>query len=115
SMTLCDFVPLDVDTFLKLFNTATGFELTEEEYLKAGERTWNLSRMFNVREGVSREDDSLPQRVYEPLPDGPTKGNAFTEDMFDQMLDEYYELRGWDENGIPTEEKLRELGLDFTL
>ncbi len=115
SMTLCDFVPIGVETFLELFNTATGFNLTEEEYLKAGERTWNMSRMFNVREGVSRKDDSLPRRLYEPLPDGPTKGNAFTEEMFNRMLDEYYELRGWDEDGIPTEEKLKELDLEFTI
>ena len=76
----------------------------------AGERIWNLIRMFNVREGISRKDDSLPPRMYEPLPDGPTKGNAFTEEMFRGMLDEYYGLRGWNENGIPTKTKLKELG-----
>ncbi len=110
SLVMCDFVPFGVDSFVKLFNSATGFDLTEEEYLRAGERIWNLIRMFNVREGISRKDDSLPKRMYEPLPDGPTKGNAFTEEMFRGMLDEYYRLRGWNENGIPTKTKLKELG-----
>ncbi len=115
SLVMCDFVPFGVPIFVDMFNTATGFDLTEDEYLKAGERMWNLARMFAVREGMDRQDDQLPKRLMEPLPDGPTKGNAFTQEMFDEMLDEYYTLRGWDENGIPTEDKLKELGLEFTL
>ncbi len=110
SLVMCDFVPFGVDSFVKLFNSATGFDLTEEEYLRTGERIWNLIRIYNVREGISRKDDSLPKRMYEPLPDGPTKGNAFTEEMFRDMLDEYYSLRGWNTNGIPTKAKLKELG-----
>ncbi len=115
SLVMCDFVPFGVPIFVDMFNAATGFDLTEEEYLKAGERMWNLARMFAVREGMDRQDDQLPKRLMEPLPDGPTKGNAFTHEMFDEMLDEYYSLRGWDEKGIPTKEKLKELGLEFTL
>ncbi len=115
SLVMCDFVPFGVETFVKLFNAATGFELTEEEYLKAGERIWNLIRMYNIREGITREDDSLPQRMYEPLPDGPTEGNAFTTEMFETMLNEYYKLRGWDMNGVPTAGRLDELDLGFTL
>lgn len=115
SLVMCDFVPFGVDSFVDMFNAATGFDLSEEEYLRSGERIWNLARMYAVREGFDRKDDSIPERLKEPLPDGPTAGNAFTDEMFDEMLDQYYELRGWDENGVPKESKLKELGLEFSL
>jgi aldehyde:ferredoxin oxidoreductase len=111
SLVVCDFAPLEVKDFVSLLNLATGFELDEKAYLEIGERIWNLTRMYSVREGISRKDDRLPKRLEEPLPDGPTKGIKISKEVFDQMLDEYYELRGWDENGIPTQAKLSELGL----
>jgi len=112
SLVLCDFAPLEVNCFVELLNKATGFNFTAENYLKTGERIWNLTRLFNVREGVTRKDDTLPMRfMREPLPDGVAKGQMITEKMLDGMLDEYYALRGWDKNGIPTKEKLKELGL----
>ena len=112
SLVLCDFAPFDVSQFAKLLYLVTGVALSEEEYLKTGERIWNLTRMFNVREGISRKDDILPARIMEePAPVGPAKGLKITKEILDKMLDEYYELRGWDKNGIPTEEKLKELGL----
>ena len=112
SLVLCDFAPFDVSQFAKLLYLVTGVALSEEEYLKTGERIWNLTRMFNVREGIGRKDDILPARVMEePAPVGPAKGLKITKEILDKMLDEYYELRGWDKNGIPTEEKLKELGL----
>ncbi|MBA7716242.1 hypothetical protein ES703_125310 [subsurface metagenome] len=83
----------------------------EENHLRLmGERLVTLKRMFNVREGITRKDDQLPKRFSEPMPDGPGKGAFVT---LDPMLDEYYELRGWDENGIPTKETLNRLNLDF--
>jgi len=112
SLVLCDFAPLDVSCFVELLNKATGFNFTVEEYLKTGERIWNLTRLFNVREGLTRKDDDLPARfMEEPLPDGVAKGQVITEKMLREMLDEYYTLRGWNRNGIPTKEKLKELGL----
>jgi len=112
SLVLCDFAPLEVDCFVKLLNKAAGFNFTAEEYLKTGERIWNITRLFNVREGVTRKDDDLPVRLMEePLPDGVARGQVITEKMLDDMLNEYYALRGWDKNGIPTKEKLKELGL----
>ncbi len=112
SLVLCDFAPLEVKHFVELLNKATGFNFTVEDYLKTGERIWNLTRLFNVREGITREDDTLPPRfMEEPLPEGATKGQVVTKEMLDEMLDEYYALRGWDKNGVPTEEKLKELGL----
>lgn len=111
SLVLCDFVPLDVEDFVALLNASTGFGYTSEEYLKCGERIWNLARLFNVREGISRKDEDLPDRLKQPLPEGASKGKAVTGEMLDTMLDEYYLARGWTEDGLPGSEKLRELGL----
>ena len=112
SLVLCDFAPLDVSSFVEVLNKATGFNFTTEDYLKTGERIWNLTRLFNVREGVTRKDDNLPARfIEEPLPDGVAKGQVITEKVLGDMLNEYYALRGWDEDGIPTKEKLKELEL----
>jgi aldehyde:ferredoxin oxidoreductase len=111
SSVLCSFAALDVSDYLELLNFATGFELSEEDYFCIGERIWNLTRLFNVREGISRKDDCLPPQMMAPVPAGPAKGSAITTEMLDEMLDEYYELRGWDRNGIPTRKKLISLGL----
>lgn len=76
------------------------------------DRIETLIRMFNVREGFSRKDDKLPYRTLnEPLLDGPAKGQFIGEENFNRMLDEYYDLRGWDPNGIPRQETLRKYGL----
>ena len=78
--------------------------------LRAGERINNLVRLFNLREGLTREEDTLPKRFFtEPLEEGPCRGRV-VEDL-DTMLDEYYWVRGWDMDGIPTEGKLNELHL----
>jgi aldehyde:ferredoxin oxidoreductase len=112
SLVLCDFAPLEVSNFVELLNRAIGLDLTVEDYLKTGERIWNLTRLFNVREGITRKDDGLPARfMVKPLPDGVAKGKVITKRILDKMLDEYYALRGWDKNGIPKKEKLKELGL----
>jgi aldehyde:ferredoxin oxidoreductase len=80
-----------------------------EEMRKTGERIWNLERLFNLKAGLTGKDDTLPPRMLkEPMPEGPAKGHVVE---LDKMLPEYYRLRGWDENGVPTPEKLKELGL----
>lgn len=111
----CQFVKDAVgkERYVQMLNAATGFEITVEEFVKVGERIWNLTRMFNIREGFNRKDDVLPRRVLtEPLPSGVAKGQTLTEAQLNQMLDEYYKLRGWDvQTGIPSEEKLAELNL----
>jgi aldehyde:ferredoxin oxidoreductase len=97
--------------FILLVNAATGFSYQWPEFWKAGERSINLARAFGAREGLGRAQDALPKKFStEPLAEGMAKGNvAHVEDM----LSKYYELCGWDENGVPTPEKLHELGLDF--
>jgi len=81
-----------------------------EKLLNIGERIYNLTRLFNCREGKNREDDSLPYRqLYEPLPDGPAKGSCV---KLEPMLEEYYLIRGWNKKGIPQKNKLKELKLE---
>jgi len=112
SLVLCDFVPFSVEDFAELLFNAVGINLSAEEYMVTGERIWNLTRMFNVREGISRKDDTLPPRILEEVPmEGPAKGKVLNREVLERMLDEYYELRGWDKNGIPTQETLKRLGL----
>jgi len=90
---------------------ATGLNFTNQ-LLSIGERVYNLERLILVREGVTRKDDDLPLRIKtEPIPDGPAKGHRITQGMLDEMLDEYYDVRGWDRVGKPTSEKLKELDL----
>ncbi len=93
----------------ELLNAATGADYEVDELVRAGERICNAERLFMVRAGFSRKDDSLPTRMLkEPLPDGPAKGSVC---HLEEMLDAYYRLRGWDRNGTPTDGKLKELGL----
>ncbi len=96
-----------------LIEAVTGLEFTPEEIERVGERMNNLARLFNAREGMSREDDSLPERILsEPIKEGLSKGNYISKDDLNLMLDEYYTARGWDiKTGMPTMEKLEELGL----
>jgi len=111
SLILCEFTMFALETveYAKLLSAATGIEFSDEEVMLIGERIWNLERLFNIREGFGAKDDTLPKRLLEePMPEGPSKGRTC---MLDKMLPSYYAFRGWDSKGVPTEEKLRELGL----
>ena len=100
---------LGVPQFAKFYSAATGVELTDEGLLEAGDRIYNLERVFNLAAGVDPSQDTLPKRLLEdPISDGPLKGEVA---KLDQMLPEYYELRGWSVKGIPSKKKLQELGL----
>jgi aldehyde:ferredoxin oxidoreductase len=99
--------------FSELIHLATGMRLSPEELSTAGERISTLERMMLAGDGLSRKDDTLPRRYFdEPVPEGPARGHVITQEGFDEMLDEYYLLHGWDENGIPKKLTLRRLGLD---
>ena len=80
----------------------------------AAERINNLARLINIREGLSRKDDTLPWKVMnEPIPDdGPMKGAFVTQDELDLLLDDYYQSRGWTLEGVPTSAKLKQLGME---
>jgi len=100
------------EEWIELVEHCLGRRFTYDDLVEVGERAYNLARVFNVREGVTRADDTLPPRLLEePLPEGPAAGKV--NENLPAMLDRYYELRGWDKaTGKPTPEKLRELGLE---
>ena len=110
---LCLFSTFDMDPgtdVMAMVSEVWGEQLgTPEDMLKIGERVWNLERLFNNAAGLGRADDSLPPRITsEPLTEGASKGHVVD---LEPMLNEYYQLRGWDETGQPTAAKLQELGL----
>jgi aldehyde:ferredoxin oxidoreductase len=94
----------------QLVTAATGFDYpTVKDFEEVGKRINTLCRLYNVREGFTRQHDTLPLRnLSQPMPDGPAKGHVVE---LDGLLDEYYALMGWDQNGIPTTRCLQELGL----
>ncbi|MGD2271696.1 MAG: aldehyde ferredoxin oxidoreductase family protein [Desulfobacterales bacterium] len=94
---------------LEYLNAATGANYTLDELQRAGERIINAERQFLVKAGFSRKDDTLPKRLtHEPMPSGPAKGLVC---HLDEMLEEYYQLRGWSEDGKPQKDTLKALGL----
>jgi len=107
------FVYEDAEMPTRLFNLVTGKDWEIDKLLKGSERVRNLERMFDVRQGLRRADDTLPKKFFEQaLSKGKFKGEVMDKEKFEQMKDEYYDLRGWDKvSGIPTREKLEELGL----
>lgn len=100
---------LGADEYAEIYNSIIGTNWTGTDILKAGERIYNLEKQFNIAAGILPEEDTLPKRLLEvPMPSGPTEGHIH---HLDQLLPEYYSLRGWDKFGIPTKEKIKELEL----
>lgn len=100
---------LDAGDYADLVAAATGMSLPSPAFVQIGERIWNLQRLFNLKAGYTKEDDTLPTRLLnEPLREGAPKGRVWQRQP---LLDEYYALRGWDRDGVPTRQKLEELGL----
>jgi aldehyde:ferredoxin oxidoreductase len=97
-----------------LYTAVTGYEMSPQDLSIAAERINTIARLINIREGLSREDDTLPWKVMnEPIPDdGPVKGAVVTQDELDTLLDDYYQSRGWTLEGIPTSAKLKQLGME---
>jgi aldehyde:ferredoxin oxidoreductase len=112
SLALCSsmrFV-LGLQSLLGLYRAVTGRLLEEDQAYLIAERIANVERLFNLREGFGREDDTLPKRLLaEPMPTGPSTGSTVSLDV---MLEEYYALMGWDADGVPTQEQLQKLGLE---
>ncbi len=112
SIGLCKFVNFAIgdDFFARMMSAVTGLKLEVQDLLLAGERIWNLERLYNLRAGFTRADDTLPARFLEsPLPEGSSAGHVV---HLDEMLADYYRFRGWTADGIPTPGKLAALGLD---
>jgi aldehyde:ferredoxin oxidoreductase len=103
---------LNLKQITPFLHAATGLEVysSSEEVMRIGERVNNLVRLFNMREGLSKDLDTLPERFFsEPLQEGPSSGRVVE---LDQLMEEYYLVRGWDADGVPGDDKLRELGIE---
>ncbi len=112
SMGVCIFTSFALNPihYANMMSAITGVKMNSKELLKIGERIWNIEKLFNLGAGLSRKDDTLPPRLMnEPFTSGHSKGVKID---LDPLLDEYYKIRGWTKEGIPTSEKLTELGLD---
>lgn len=111
SMVLCRFLQFScgIDTLTDMLKLVTGLDFTSNEVVRIGTRIYTLERWFNQKNGFSRKDDTLPRRfLEEPFTEGASRNRVV---KLDEMLNEYYNLRGWDQNGNPTEITLHELGL----
>ncbi len=109
SLVLCPFSVFAVNEELcsALLHSGTGIKISPAELLKTGERIWNLERVYNLKAGFSRKDDTLPERLFENGTEG--KGNGIQRQEFEAALQEYYHYRNWDKEGVPLREKLGEL------
>ncbi|MHA2396075.1 MAG: aldehyde ferredoxin oxidoreductase C-terminal domain-containing protein, partial [Candidatus Thorarchaeota archaeon] len=116
SLIVCHFtyhLPLTHDQNITMVRGATSIDYNRESISLFAQRVETLARLFNIREGISREDDVLPPRFWESETHGPAKGmKAFVnEEDFEKSLDKYYDLRGWGKDGVPTKETIKKLGL----
>jgi aldehyde:ferredoxin oxidoreductase len=110
SLVACKFASNAIadDYFARALTALTGVEYPTGELIRAGERIWNMERLYNLREGFTRRDDNLPERL---LTEPATGGSAGQVSHLEPMLNEYYRGRGWDDQGVPRLKKLEELGL----
>ena len=122
SVNVCQFVYgpswhlYDSEQLANVIQAVTGWDVTIAEILEVGERRLNMMRVFNAREGFTREDDKLPKKMTKPLKGGRSDGFNFTNEELEQAKDTYYALAGWDAaTGSPTAEKLSDLGLEWLI
>jgi aldehyde:ferredoxin oxidoreductase len=100
---------INIQHITNLFTSATGLDYTQDDMVKAGERIYNIERLFNLKAGIDPSQDTLPKRLLEePVKQGPGKGMVA---KLSVLLPEYYKERGWGQDGIPTQEKLKELNI----
>ncbi len=111
SLVMCHFLPYSPRQITEMTNAVTGWELSASEYLRMGERAATLARLYNLREGWNAAQDALPKRFFEKFATGPLAGTALSPEQFETATREYYRQMGWDENGVPTKERLEELGI----
>lgn len=111
---VCHFLPYDPTQMTKLMNAVTGWDADPAEYLRAGERYITLARLFNLREGLTARDDTLPKRFFQAFNSGPLTGKAPSVETFEQARSMYYEFNGWTATeGVPTLQRLAELGVEW--
>jgi aldehyde:ferredoxin oxidoreductase len=113
---VCRFVSYQIsfDYYAQMLSEATGWQTSTEDIMRTSEMVFNLTRAYNMREGFTRKDDSVPDRCFdEPVPSGPKKGSRLSRDQFAQALERFYEISGWDKaTGSPLRSKLKEMGIE---
>ncbi|KOA19408.1 putative oxidoreductase YdhV [Clostridium homopropionicum DSM 5847] len=112
SLGLCIFTTfgLGVQDYVDMYNSVVGDVFDGDSLMLAGDRIWTLEKIFNLKAGIDSSQDTLPKRLLQdPIPEGPTKGYVH---KLSELLPQYYEVRGWSKEGIPTEETLKKLGLE---
>jgi aldehyde:ferredoxin oxidoreductase len=114
SSPMCSFYAqvISLDLLAQLVSSTTGMEMSDEDFADIARRTATVERLFNLREGITRADDTLPERLFEdPIPQGPYEGKTITRQELEAMKDELYVTMGWDLSGVPTKETLKQLDL----
>ena len=115
SLVICTFAgwSLGLDFYARFLKAITGIKYDVVKLTEIGERIYTLERLYNLREGLNKKDDMLPSRfLNKPIEEGVSKGHVVPLNI---MLDQYYYVRGWDENGVPTEKLLERLDIKFKL
>ncbi len=111
SAVMCQFLPYSTLQMTDLMNAATGWEMAAQDFAHSGERAATLARLYNLREGWNSQEDTLPNRFFEAFASGPLAGTALPREQFAAATREYYRQMGWDDKGMPTPERLRDLGI----
>jgi aldehyde:ferredoxin oxidoreductase len=116
SLVICKFIRKVLPAYeqlSELYTTVTGLEMNPKLLRKAGERIYTLEKLYNIREGWTKKDDYPPPRIMlDPIPSGASKGSVVKKEEFELMLNSYYKERNWNLDGIPSKQKLAELGLE---
>ncbi len=113
ALLICYFVPWDYVDIPEIVRAVTGWYTSSWELMKVGERITTMARVFNTREGLTKDDDCLPERFFQPHTSGALSEIAIKSDEFKNAISNYYKMMGWDENGIPTKSKLEELDINW--
>ena len=112
STIICDFWALKIDVLAEVLNLVTGENFSHDDLMKIGERINNIARLFNIREGFTREQDTLPNRIFnDTIKTGHTAGRNIPKEEFEKMLSEYYQIRGWQQDGTIGSQKITDLDI----
>ncbi len=112
---ICQFVPWDLPHYEALAAAITGWATTHFELLQVGERAVTMTRVFNLRRGFTAKDDKLTERFFKPFKDGPLAGVGVDREAWEKARITYYRMMGWNDEGVPTPERLYELGIGWAV
>ena len=111
---VCVFLPYNQKRITEVIQAIAGWDVTDWELMKVGERSLNLARAFNMRSGITRTDEAFPKRIHQPFTSGPLEGIGYGEEKLSNAISLYYDMMGWDrETGVPKRGKLQELDIEW--